>query len=926
MEEVGGKTKTIQELLANKKYELDYYQREYSWQTKHVTDLLQDLNSKFSDSYKEGDEPTNVPGYGHYFLGSIIVTNAENKNFIIDGQQRLTTLTLLLIKLFHLLESEDWKGQITPLIFSLKHGKKSFNLDISDREQVMGALYSGEPFEVNDQSESIRNIIDRYNDIEDHFPEKLQGKALTCFVDWLLEKVCFVEIMTKTDDDAYTIFETMNDRGLSLTPTDMLRGYLLSKVSDKERRNLVLKVWDERIKRLKELGKDGESNAIKAWLRSQYTENINDFDKIGSEFHRWLREKHEFLNLFSSANFANFIEHNFAFYTDWYERLQAAGKELKPRFEYVYYNAQHITFHYSFLLAPLCPNDSEEEIIRKIQIVATYLDILIHRRIWNTLPATQNLIADQLFPIIPAIRGKSSSELSNILYKQFDTENQEKISGIEIPSFANNLLRLQGNNRRKIHLILARITDYVAIQSGQSSRLPEYIRKTGKNSYEVEHIWANHPERYTDEFLHEFEFEAYRNRLGGLLLLPKKSNTSYGDTPYAEKHEHYIKENLLAQSFHQKAYENNPGFKQFIEKSGLPFRHHPEFQKKDLDARQKLYQLLAERIWNPERLRLPYGNEPATITIEEIEDDYLTSGQNSRQAVWTTEQIRDLVPLERREYYETQYRNRVSELYKLVADLKNLIQDLKWELTLGFQQYYCAFYLGRTPIFGVTLLGVPRFAVWISEEEAEDWKNHCKFELYHKSQRHVVYPSSTKADILLHIFEFAYKKHQGLSNSRWLSVDDDCAHETGIGLDSLYRNKENADTDEEWTIETVRNLVPLERRESYETKYKNKVVEFYKQVAKLQNFIQVTGWEGVLTLEFHQRFCAFYFGKSPVFGVNLYGPPRFFVRITEEEAIQLENYCEHESYYLQQAIYPHYITLDELYPILEYAYKKLQGY
>ncbi len=50
------------------------------------------------------------------------------------------------------------------------------------------------------------------------------------FIDWLLENVHLVEITAYSDDDAYTIFETMNDRGLSLSPTDMLKGYLLANI------------------------------------------------------------------------------------------------------------------------------------------------------------------------------------------------------------------------------------------------------------------------------------------------------------------------------------------------------------------------------------------------------------------------------------------------------------------------------------------------------------------------------------------------------------------------------------------------------------------------------------------------------------------------------------------------------------------------
>ena len=86
------------------------------------------------------------------------------------------------------------------------------------------------------------------------------------------------------------------------------------------------------------------------------------------------------------------------------------------------------------------------------------------------------------------------------------------------------------------------------------------------------------------------------------MLLPKSFNASYGDLDYPEKRKHYLKQNLLAQSLHEDAYERDPGFARFARESGLPFRAHEAFRKTDLDARQDLYRRLAETIWNPERL------------------------------------------------------------------------------------------------------------------------------------------------------------------------------------------------------------------------------------------------------------------------------------------------------------------------------------
>ena len=134
------------------------------------------------------------------------------------------------------------------------------------------------------------------------------------------------------------------------------------------------------------------------------------------------------------------------------------------------------------------------------------------------------------------------------------------------------------------------------------SHYDEYMSSSGKNRFEVEHIWSDHPEWHTDEFDHPADFDEYRNRIGGLLLLPKKFNASYGDLPYKKKLPHYLKNNLLVQSLHPKCYEHNPGFLQLIQNYSLPFKAHGDFKQTDLDERQKLFVQLAEMVWSPKRL------------------------------------------------------------------------------------------------------------------------------------------------------------------------------------------------------------------------------------------------------------------------------------------------------------------------------------
>jgi hypothetical protein len=603
MKEILGKAKTIRELLSGAKYSIDYYQREYRWQTKQMEELINDLTDKFLESYDPRDERGVVETYGHYFLGSIIISDRDGQKFIIDGQQRCTSLTLLLIYLHRNLDDEEEKGQMADLIFSRKHGKRSFNLDVPDRTPCMEALYTGESFDPNDQPESVVNILARFADIEEQFPEEVKGTTLAFFADWLIENVHLVEITAYSDEDAYTIFETMNDRGLSLTPTDMLKGYLLANITDTDQRNHASKIWRERVAKCQSLGKEEDADAIKSWLRSQHAHKIRerkanakpeDFDLIGTEFHRWIRDSEETLGLANSTAFAKFIERDFKFYTGAYLRARDAGDTLTAGLEAVHFNAQQkFTLQYPVLLASLRPDDPEETILRKMRVVATFIDILLTRRIWNWRNINYSALQYAMFTVIRDIRGKSAPEVAEVLSKRL-AEEHETFAG-------NERFGLHSMNGPQVHRMLARITDYVETRSGMASRYAEYMA-TGKKRYEIEHIWANHPERHKDEFSHPSDFATMRNRIGGLLLLPKSFNASYGDLPYDEKLPHYHGQNLLARSLHPTCYQNNPGFLKFVGDTGLPFRPLENFRSAEMEERCDLYLKVAERIWNPELL------------------------------------------------------------------------------------------------------------------------------------------------------------------------------------------------------------------------------------------------------------------------------------------------------------------------------------
>ena len=613
MQEVRADAQTISKVLGGAKFQVDYYQREYRWEDKQVTELLNDLGEAFLADYKPGQEPSAVEDYNHYFLGSIIISSSGGKRFIIDGQQRLTTLTLLLIHLYRELENAEDKAQVAYLIFSQKFQRQSFNLDVSEREDCMRAIFEGREPNVEGQSESIANIANRFRLIQDNLSleetssredeSRIDRKALPYFANWLMEKVFLVEIEASSDAEAYTIFETMNDRGLSLTPTEMLKGYLLANVTDAASRASANDIWKQCITALQDLGKEEDADAIKAWLRSQYATELRersrnaaprDFERIGTEFHRWVRDNKEQLGLQHSPHFALIIKDDFTYYTRWYQRIREAGEHPTHELEAIHYNARNnFTLQYTVLLAPLLKTDTDAVVYKKLSIVANYLDMLIARRIWNWRNFGYSTMSYSMFSLVRDIRHKDIEDLAQILFQRLENED----------TFADNeWFHLHGTNGPKVHYLLARITDYVEMGSGMPYRFNEYTDRGRRDPYEIEHIWANHFDRHEDEYPHVADFRSGRNLFGGLLLLPKSFNASYGDMEYGEKREHYFGQNLLARSLHHRAYENNPNFLAFKDRTGLPFQAHTEFKKKDLEDRQQLYSLIAETLWNPDNL------------------------------------------------------------------------------------------------------------------------------------------------------------------------------------------------------------------------------------------------------------------------------------------------------------------------------------
>jgi len=597
---IDAKDRTINEVLSDKKYTVDYFQREYSWQKKHIEQLVTDLTDTFLNQYQSSDKRADVEGYSKYYLGPFVVCSKGGSLSIIDGQQRLTSITLLLIFLNH-----KQPGLLEKLIFSEKFGNKSFNIQVPEREECLNQLYiTGEYIPKSGDDESIKNMAERYDDIGDAFPDEIDSVALPYFIDWLRENVILVEITAYSDDNAYTIFETMNDRGMSLTSTEMLKGFVLSRFNKADKRDKANTFWKNEIQKLHQFDKDEDLQFFQAWLRSQYAKTIRqgkagssneDFEKIGTRFHSWFKDNLKSIGIKenSEEDFDRLVHINFKYFIEAYIAILDATKVITDGLEHVFYHSRWgiaESLGMPLMLAPLLPSDSAEITKRKINAVAYYLESFAVRRSINFRNFSASSIRYTMNSLVKEIRGKDIESLEALL--------KEKIEKLEENWNGVSDFRMHGMNYRFVKFLLARITSFIEEKSGINNNFATYHEKR-KNAkpFEVEHIWANKFEEHRDEFDQENEFTNYRNRIGDLALLHNGTNQSFNDMPYEEKLTHYVKENLLLKSLHDQCYVNNPNFKSMINDVNLPFKAHSSFKKADINERQKLIQAICQKIW-----------------------------------------------------------------------------------------------------------------------------------------------------------------------------------------------------------------------------------------------------------------------------------------------------------------------------------------
>ena len=248
---------TIEEFLLNartKTFLIPEYQRPYSWTSEQIDTLFNDI---WEFTCNEGGSDRE----GTYFLGSIVSYENDNREQeIIDGQQRITSIFLLLRAIYTKLNGVDEKtekakyfiNKIEPLIWKTHKltGKVDYSsvllnskvISETENEILKNILETGE---INEELDD--NYSKNYNQIFNLIEEKSVENALMIyeFIYALLNQVIILPITADSQETALTIFSTLNDRGLPLSDADIFKAKIYNHLKDKNEKQDFIEKWKE---------------------------------------------------------------------------------------------------------------------------------------------------------------------------------------------------------------------------------------------------------------------------------------------------------------------------------------------------------------------------------------------------------------------------------------------------------------------------------------------------------------------------------------------------------------------------------------------------------------------------------------------------------------------------------------------------------
>lgn len=502
------KTANLNDILSNgKKYRVPVYQRDYSWQEENWDDLWADILAV------KRDDST-------HYMGAIVLQDHKDKSYsIIDAQQRIATLSLVALavikRIQHLIatnqepaENEERNKLLMNNYIgakdavSLHYSSKLFLNENNDSFYQTYLVHLQTPINIHRLSDSNKLLWQAldyfYQKVTDHFGENVSGKELADFIlNQVAERLLFIQIVVEDELNAYTVFETLNARGLELTTTDLLKNYLLALSSTSELDQKIAKDQWQRIIKITGL------NVFPKFLR-YYWNSRNDLVSKDSLFKALRRDIKDRMQSFELLNELEKSAGTFAALEEPKDELWAGNKEIRKRIKEL--KLFNVTQCYPLLLVAFdkIPLSDFERVLRACAVISFRYNVVAGKN-----PKVQESVYNRVACKIHRGALTNASQIEAEL-KEIYLSDEE---------FVNAFSTKTANTRRSKHLVRY-------ILYSLENQIAGTDRSDEDESGTIEHILPENPSQQWDAFFSADEQETYTYRLGNYTLLESRKNSA----------------------------------------------------------------------------------------------------------------------------------------------------------------------------------------------------------------------------------------------------------------------------------------------------------------------------------------------------------------------------------------------------------------
>lgn len=602
----------IDQLFGTTTYYIDFYQRQYKWNRDPVEKLLDDVFYKFNDEYnrhKDSDIEIDklIDQYGWYYLNTFVTNKVDGKDYVVDGQQRLTTLSLILMKLRNKAQIIDSQldGWIDDKIAGRAGYRKNFWMNHEGSLDTLNAIYKNGIIETPlDDSVTSKNLVDNYKVISNWIDRELSDddvKRFDAFVFYFLKRLVLIRLDI-IQNDVPMVFEVINDRGVRLKPYEILKGKLLGQIEKVELDILQLNdLWDGLVNSINAIRDDEIDQFFIYYLKAKFADTRGEGRKFDNDYHRAIMGIAALALDHNDKNVKTFLLNDFKYYAGLYNKIRRLRDTPDNDYIYVYYNGlTQMDTQFQLILSACKVNDPEES--EKIKLISYEVDrmfCLLHlQRSYDS-----NMFAIKVYEISVKLRDCLVSDIRPIFDEvllsvlQLTHGNNELANVWNYSFFRNVGFDL---DKRFLRYVLARVEQYIADNTHMGMKQNLYnlvINRGATNGFHIEHILAENEENH-NLFNNDDElFRSERNRLGGLLLMKGADNISSNNEPYADKLKSYANTLYWNETLRQDSYKSKLDFTKWINNEGLNFKAMEVFGPNELEDRHKLLSELIKHIW-----------------------------------------------------------------------------------------------------------------------------------------------------------------------------------------------------------------------------------------------------------------------------------------------------------------------------------------